>query len=62
MLHGGQVVPGFVVRTDVPPLKALLRQLEVRRWRMRDTWNRVDEEGSTVFTILVDGQVASCTE
>ena len=29
---------------------------------MRDTWDRVDEEGSTVFAILVDGAVAGCIE
>jgi aminoglycoside 6'-N-acetyltransferase len=25
---------------------------------MRDTWDRVDEEGSTVFTILAEGTIA----
>jgi aminoglycoside 6'-N-acetyltransferase len=29
---------------------------------MRDTWDRVDEEGSVVFSILADGAVVGCIE
>jgi aminoglycoside 6'-N-acetyltransferase len=47
-----------VADTDVPALEAILREPEVLRWWMRDTWDRVDEEGSVVFTILVEGEIA----
>jgi len=62
ILHGVQVVLRPVADSDVPALEAMLREPEVARWWMRDTWERVDEEGSTVFAILADGQVAGCIE
>jgi len=62
ILRGAQVVLRPVVDADVPALEAILREPEVLRWWMRDTWERVDEEGSTVFAILVDGAVVGCIE
>jgi aminoglycoside 6'-N-acetyltransferase len=62
ILRGAQVVLRPVADTDVPALEAILREPDVLRWWMRDTWERVDEEGSTVFTILVDGAVVGCIE
>jgi aminoglycoside 6'-N-acetyltransferase len=62
ILRGAQVVLRPVADTDVPALEAILREPEVKRWWMRDTWDRVDEEGSTVFVMLVDGEVAGCIE
>jgi aminoglycoside 6'-N-acetyltransferase len=62
VLRGVHVVLRPVADTDVPALEAILREPEVRRWWMRDTWDRVDEEGSTVFTILVEGAVVGCIE
>ena len=49
ILRGARVVLRPVADTDVPALEAILREPEVLRWWMRDTWERVDEEGSTVF-------------
>ncbi len=62
ILRGAQVVLRPVADTDVPALEAILREPEVLRWWMRDTWERVGEEGSTVFAIIVDGAVAGCIE
>ena len=62
ILRGAQVVLRPVVDADVPALEAILREPEVLRWWMRDTWERVDEEGSTVFAMLVDGAVVGCIE
>ena len=62
ILHGAQVLLRPVADTDVPALEAMLREPEVARWWMRDTWERVDEEGSTVFAILADGEIAGCIE
>jgi len=62
ILRGAQVVLRPVADTDVPALEAILREPEVKRWWMRDTWDRVDEEGSTVFAIIVDGAVVGCIE
>lgn len=62
ILGGTQVVLRSVVDTDVPALEAILREPEVKRWWMRDTWDRVDEEGSTVFVILAAGAVVGCIE
>ena len=62
ILRGVQVVLRPVADTDVPALEAILREPEVLRWWMRDTWERVDEEGSTVFAIIVDSAVVGCIE
>jgi aminoglycoside 6'-N-acetyltransferase len=62
ILRGGRVVVRPVVDADIPALEAILCEPEVLRWWMRDTWERVDEEGSTVFAILVDGAVVGCIE
>jgi aminoglycoside 6'-N-acetyltransferase len=62
ILRGAQVVLRPVVDTDIPALEAILREPEVLRWWMRDSWDRVDEEGSTVFAILTDGAVVGCIE
>jgi len=62
ILRGGRVVLRPVADTDIPALEAILREPEVKRWWMRDTWDRVDEEGSIVFTILADGAVVGCIE
>ena len=62
ILRGTLVVLRPVVDADVPALEAILREPEVLRWWMRDTWERVDGEGSTVFAMLVDGAVVGCIE
>ena len=62
ILRGVQVVLRPVTNTDVPALEAILREPEVLRWWMRDTWERVDEEGSTIFAIIVDSAVVGCIE
>lgn len=58
VLRGAQVILRPVADTDVVALEAILREPEVERWWKRDSWDRVDEEGSVVFTILVDGEIA----
>lgn len=58
ILHGAKAVLRPVADTDIPALEAILREPGVLRWWMRDTWDRVDEEGCTVFTILAEGTVA----
>jgi aminoglycoside 6'-N-acetyltransferase len=62
ILRGAQVILRPVVDADVPALEAILREPEVLRWWMRATWERVDDEGSTVFAILADGAVVGCIE
>ena len=62
ILRGARVVLRPVVDTDIPALEAILREPEVARWWMRDTWDRVDEESSVVFSILADGAVVGCIE
>jgi aminoglycoside 6'-N-acetyltransferase len=62
ILRGAQVVLRPVADTDVPALEAILREPAVSRWWMRDSWDRVDEEGSTVFAILLEGAVVGCIE
>ena len=59
-LRGAQVLLRRVTEADVPALEQILREPEVKRWWMRDTWDRIDEEGSVTYTILVDGAVVGC--
>ena len=43
---------------DAPALLALLADPGVAAWWQRASWNQINEEGATVFAIVVDGAVA----
>ncbi len=57
-LRGERVVLRPLTLADAPALLAILRDPGVAAWWRRATWDQVNEEGATVFAIIVDGEIA----
>ena len=55
---GDEVVLRPLRADDAPAVSHILAEPEVSRWWLRQTWERIVEEGSVSFAIEVDGEVA----
>jgi aminoglycoside 6'-N-acetyltransferase len=47
---------------DVPALLDILAEPEVAAWWRRDEWERVAEDGTVVFVIVLDDRVVGCIQ
>ncbi len=56
ILHGDHVVLRPATDDDAAALLAILVEPGVAAWWRRAEWERVTEEGATVFAIIVDGE------
>ncbi len=56
--RGERVVLRPLSLADAPALLTILRDPGVATWWRRATWDQVNEEGATVFAIVVDGEIA----
>jgi aminoglycoside 6'-N-acetyltransferase len=61
-LRGDRVVLRPVTADDVPALLAIMAEPGVSAWWRRAEWDRVREEGATVYAITVDGEIAGGVE
>ena len=61
-LRGKLVVLRPATDGDAAALLAILDDPGVTPWWRRDSWERVNEEGATVFAITVDGDIAGCIQ
>ena len=61
-LRGQLVVLRPATAGDAAALLAILDDPGVTPWWRRDSWERVNEEGATVFAITVDGEIAGCIQ
>jgi aminoglycoside 6'-N-acetyltransferase len=62
ILRGKLVVLRPVTDDDEAALLAILDDPGVSPWWRRDSWERVNEEGATVFAIVIDGAPAGCIQ
>ena len=61
-LRGKLVVLRPVTDDDEAALLAILDDPGVSPWWRRDSWERVNEEGATVFAIVAGGETAGCIQ
>jgi aminoglycoside 6'-N-acetyltransferase len=61
-LRGERVVLRPLTVADAPALLAILRDPGVAAWWRRATWDQVNEEGATVFAVVVDGEIAGSVQ
>jgi len=57
-LRGETVTLRPLTADDAPALLALLTDPGVATWWQRASWDQINEEGATVFAIIVEGAVA----
>ena len=62
ILRGKLVVLRPVTDDDEAALFAILDEPGVAPWWRRDSWERINEEGATVFAIVADGEPAGCIQ
>ena len=61
-LRGNLVVLRPATADHAAALLAILDDPGVSPWWRRDSWERVNEEGATVFAVTVDGEIAGCIQ
>jgi aminoglycoside 6'-N-acetyltransferase len=61
-LRGKRVVLRPATDDDAAALLAILDDPGVARWWRRDSWERLNEDGATVFAVMVDGEPVGCIQ